>query len=434
MPMSRELAPDVMSGHSCCSTCDDGNVLPVGPFVSNNYHFGMLLGVADLETDQGYHRGKTWLHQAWQHGEGVVWGLQTLLRAASSEIVVAPGLAVNAAGREAYLDREHCVDIAEWFAKEPHDDLEVNTRADGAREFIVHITISPRICVDRPVPAISEPCTNSDVDIAYSRAVEAAQLAVVPNAVPPRAEPYPKLRQLAGLIPVTDPEIADAIAEIAAETPDARPERALGWLRNLAADDVTAQVPDSAAVVPFPTGAEAAVVIAEVVVVLLPGQNGAMTITDTGADASVVDIRVRPALIATTTIAELLCGTLAGATPAVGGPQIDPDSLTVTATEVSVVASAALEPLTVDDTTVTVTAFAAGAWQPVATTAALDADGVTIRAALTAPLASLPIRVIVTGTGPTPVMGTSSIPLAGVAGRPVNPDDHGTDAVLILRS
>src|SRR5690349_9477981 len=44
-------------------TCDDVT-LPVNPFVSNRYHFGMLLGVADLDTDQGYHRGKTWLHTA----------------------------------------------------------------------------------------------------------------------------------------------------------------------------------------------------------------------------------------------------------------------------------------------------------------------------------------------------------------------------------
>ena len=60
--------PDlVLTADTCGST-----VLPLNPFVSNRYHFGMLLGVADLDTDQGYHRGKTWLHTAWLHGEPTI--------------------------------------------------------------------------------------------------------------------------------------------------------------------------------------------------------------------------------------------------------------------------------------------------------------------------------------------------------------------------
>ena len=68
-------------------TCEDVT-LPINPFVSNRYHFGMLLGVADLDTDQGYHRGKTWLHTAWLHGYGTVWGLQAELRTGTNELAV----------------------------------------------------------------------------------------------------------------------------------------------------------------------------------------------------------------------------------------------------------------------------------------------------------------------------------------------------------
>src|SRR5690242_14440471 len=76
------------------STCDDVT-LPINPFVSNRYHFGMLLGVADLDTDQGYHRGKAWLHTAWLHGDGTVWGLQAELRTGTNELAVLPGLAID---------------------------------------------------------------------------------------------------------------------------------------------------------------------------------------------------------------------------------------------------------------------------------------------------------------------------------------------------
>jgi len=415
--------------------CAQSAVLPVGPFLSNSYHFGMLLGVSDLETDQGYHRGKGWLHQSWLHGAGVVWGLGVGIDVEHREIRVSPGLAVTAAGREAYHDRDYCVDIAAWFAERRPEDLEVEERDDGARVFTVHVVIAPLTCLDRPVPAISEPCSGGSTDTACSRTVEGARLMLAANAAPARAEPYPKVRQLGGLLPATDADVVAALDQVDAAAPDDRTGVALQWLRAFAADDVTALRPDPPTATPFAADPDVGVVLAEIRVILL----GDDSIADTGQDATAVDIRVRPAHIATTTIAELtLAGTEAddglGAVP-VEGPQIDPATLTLTDTELSVSASAELEPATVIADSVTITAFDGGSWTEVTPTAiTMNPDGTQIRADLAAPITARPVRVVITGTGPAPVADPSGIPLAGLLGAAANPTDTGTDAVLMLRS
>src|SRR5215211_7415462 len=93
-----------------------GGPLPVDPFTGLRFHFGMLLGVDDFESEQAYHRGKMRLHNGWLHGEGVVWGLLVdapLVEGGGAdlkgELRVRPGLALDAAGRELYLAATACV-------------------------------------------------------------------------------------------------------------------------------------------------------------------------------------------------------------------------------------------------------------------------------------------------------------------------------------
>jgi len=409
-------------------------VLPISPFVSNNYHFGMLLGVTDLDTDQGYHRGKAWLETGWLHGEGVVWGFDVQVDAAHREIKVEPGLAITAAGRDVYLDRELCVDVGAWFDQRRPDDLEVEDRADGAKLFDVHLLAHPRVCLDRPVPAISEPCNGGGGDTAYSRAVETAQLTLESGPAPDRIDKYVKLRQFLGVLPATDAEVVDARNEVASAA-DPTAIR-LRWLRAFAADDATALAPPTPTAVPFAADADAAVVLADLHVVLLSDGAGGWSITDTGADATTVDIRVRPAHVATTTITELFAGDGAGGTrgSASGGAQLDPTSAAKTDTEITVTATADLDSASVGSDAVSITAFDGG-WTTVAPSdVSLGADNRTITATLTDPIAAPLVRLIVAGTGPTPVLDTAHVPLAGVRGAPVNPPDVGTDAVLMLRS
>src|SRR5687768_11633873 len=88
--------------------CVDGDaVLPASPFYAMQYHFGMLLGVDDLEAAQAYPRGKIRLHNAWLHGDGVVWGLGVGVND-RRELYVDSGLALDAAGHELHVDRRQC--------------------------------------------------------------------------------------------------------------------------------------------------------------------------------------------------------------------------------------------------------------------------------------------------------------------------------------
>ena len=80
-------------------------LLRLDPFSSLNVHFGMLLGVEDFRTVDAYHRGKMWLHSAWLHRQGTIWGLAVTTDKPSSEVRVSPGLAVDGLGREPIWQR-----------------------------------------------------------------------------------------------------------------------------------------------------------------------------------------------------------------------------------------------------------------------------------------------------------------------------------------
>jgi hypothetical protein len=323
--------------------------------------------------------------------------------------------------------------VGAWFDQRRPDDLDVEDRADGARLFTVHVLAHPRVCLDRPVPAISEPCNGGSGDTAYSRAVETALLTLESGAAPDRVDRYVKLRQFLGVLPATAPDVVDARHDVAT-TADQAATR-LRWIRAFAADDVTALAPPTPTAVPFAADADAAVVLADVHVVLLSDGAGGWSITDTGADATTVDIRVRPAHVATTTITELFAGDgESGTASASSGAQLDSASLAKSDTEITVSATADLDPASVTADSVQVTAFDGG-WTTVTPSGvSLGADNRTITAALTDPIAAPVVRIIVAGTGPTPVLDTAQIPLAGVQGEPTNPPDVGTDAVLMYRS
>ena len=67
----------------------EGSVtLSSNPMQCLNYEFGMLLGREDFIVEQGYHRGKVRLHNAWLHREGVAWGYAVDLNPETDEIVV----------------------------------------------------------------------------------------------------------------------------------------------------------------------------------------------------------------------------------------------------------------------------------------------------------------------------------------------------------
>jgi hypothetical protein len=457
----------------------------------------MLLGVDDFESEQAYHRGKLRLHNAWLHGEGVVWGLGVDLPAVEGnpgtlrgEIRVAPGFALDAAGRELHLDTAACVNVAPWYAAH-RDDPEVRDAAtvgeDGTVTLDAHVTACFRACLARPVPALSEPCDGAGTDTAYSRAHETVELRLVPGPPPPRVDEYPRLRLLFGLreaevadsLPMPrDKVVLDAVAAILGLGAAEQPAAYLEAFRRFAAldemDRAPAQAGESGSGF-FPAGDDTCVVLASV---------AALTLSPTGADGALVftgatvDNTVRRAHVATSTLQDLLCGPLfrasgggapqllapineapsegggsgrgdlpeedfpaeagdanAPADPGIG-PRIDPGSVRLEGEVVTMRSVGRLSRASVAPESFSVSSYDLNdGWASVEVRAAsVDRGGTRVRLDLTHTYTGNLVRVIARGTGPAPLLGTNLAPLNGAAGGPGGGDVHdGRDFVLMLR-
>jgi len=297
----------------------------------------MLLGVDDFEAEQAYHRGKNRLHNAWLHGEGVVWGLGVdapTVEGTEGELVgeirVRPGLALDAAGRELYLPHSACVGVAAWYAEHAEDpELQavVEVAEDGTVSFTAPVVARFRACLARPVPAISEPCVGAATDTAYSRAQETVELLLVPGPAPAPTERYHRLRLLfalteprvddGGVVLPADQEVLDARADILALPAEDQPVAYLAAFRRFAAFDEIELEPaldEQGHHGLFPEDDDTVVVLAEVRdITLVPTADGEEEEEESPEytlTALEVDNSVRPSHVATSTIQELLCGPL----------------------------------------------------------------------------------------------------------------------------
>ena len=136
---------DRMACEAAAQGVGDG-LLPVSPYTSLQYHFGMLLGVDDLETAEAYPRGKIRLHNAWLHREGVVWGFKVWIND-QRELEIDSGLALDAAGHELHLDTKACLDVGKWYEKHKDDaDFKaVFSAPDGQGRITFDCHVSPEI-------------------------------------------------------------------------------------------------------------------------------------------------------------------------------------------------------------------------------------------------------------------------------------------------
>jgi hypothetical protein len=402
-----------------CGT--DGGALPADPFTALRFHFGMLLGVDDFEVEQGFQHGKQRLHNAWLHRDGVVWGLA--VEVDSGEIRVLPGLALDGAGRELHLDDPACLSVAAWYPQHV-DDVGATAAADGSVTFDAYVVANYATCPMRPVPALAEPCAGSTSETAYSRTYETIDITLVPGAPGPApAAPYHRLRVLFGLEAPALPDDQAALDERNAALAAAdRPAAFLAALDRLAVLDTTdlqpAAEPDTPAT-RYPALDDAGVLLALVTGIKLePDGSGGWTLADGSATVAYTG---RRSLLATQAIQELLCGP-AGPT---AGPAFDPATaaLDTGAKTITLTASAALEPTTVQPAAFAVSTFDAGWTTNTVTGAALDAAETQVTLTVDALPAGKTIRVIAYGTGPQPILGADLAPLGG-----------GTDFVLMKGS
>ena len=410
-------------------TCEDVT-LPINPFVSNRYHFGMLLGVADLDQDQGYHRGKTWLHTAWLHGYGTVWGLRAELRTGTNELAVQPGLAVDQRGRELYVADTLCVDLGMWYDASRPDELVVTDDGAGGVIFELELTLCSQRCLDRPVPAIADSCEGASTDTAYSRAVEQGLPVLRPRPDPSTTPPafYPRVHQLLGLAEASDPLVVQALADIADADPADRLALSRQKLAAMLAADAIDRRPAAGLGDWFPEPEPACIALANLKVHLAPEGTGWHVVED-GTDPTRIDNLARPAVAATGLLQDLLvppAGQAArlsgrlGTTTDVPGPRLDDDSSALSGRTLTLQFSGDVKPATVRPEAFTVTALRPGGWEAVQVAGA-EASGSTVTVTLGSAVRARPVRVIVEGAGPRPVLGTDDQPLNG-----------GSDAALMI--
>src|SRR5260370_16119105 len=95
----------------------------------------MLVGVPDFQVLAGNPRGKLQLHQAWQHGKGVVWGYGVVVDSDSGQLKVGPGLAVDGLGREVASSADMCLDVHEWLVDQMTNHRLKPDRGPGRDSF-----------------------------------------------------------------------------------------------------------------------------------------------------------------------------------------------------------------------------------------------------------------------------------------------------------
>ena len=319
------------------SSCADGGhaqaahgvPLPSRPYVALNPHYGMLLGVADFQAEQAYHRGKHRLHNAWAHGWGVLWGLGVSVDLGKGEVAVAPGLALDGRGRELHVDATQCLHIGRWFGAH-RDDAGFEFKDEGGTvDFDAHVRLRHHACLSAPVPALADSC-NGDTGngTAYSRVFETVIIELVPGKAPARTHRHHLLRVLAGLdaprsdeggtvLPGDQAALA-AGAAIAAAAPADRVATAAAALHHIGVIDTAAE-PSAVAEDPddpdgplFPADGPLTLALADLNGVQLrlqsqPQEDGSYTLT-----AASVDLDVRSLLLPTATL-QALAGALLAA-------------------------------------------------------------------------------------------------------------------------
>ena len=428
------------------SNGDQSELLPLSPFNALHYHFGMLLGEDDFKTDQGYHRAKMRLHNAWLHREGVVWGFGVRLDLEHGEVRVTRGLALDAAGHELHLEADACLNVGEWFEKHKDDPEFTINSSNGTRTFDAHVVIRFKACLSRQVPALMEPCNNASTSTAYSRVFETVEILMLPGLAGVTTPPYHRLRLLFGIDEPTlqegstnptadDQVVLDEITRIRALPGEDQPAEWLKAFHRFAAvDEIGLQPAATSEGVPvsiFPGAEDATVLLANLSDVTVEQQaNNSWKLT-----GGAVDTSVRPSHVATTTIQDLLCGMLPtvprDTAPVAVGPRVT--TVTMAANDVVLDFDRPLQASSVGPEAFSVSVFVtASGWQVFNLKATLDAarTRVTLNPDPAPPDFGIGLaRVIARGTGPTPLLGDDNLPLAG--GVEDQPAPKGSDFVLM---
>jgi hypothetical protein len=415
-------------------------MLRADPFTGMNFHFGMLLGVEDFETQQSYGRGQSRIASAWQHGAGVVWGFGVEYVEESGELRVEPGLAFDGAGHMLHLDTAACISVGLWAAKHSKE-FDLPDQLPDEVTIDASVRVRFRACLSRQVPAITTPCDGTATGTAYSRIVETVELTLEPglDSTWPDPMPFHRLRLLFGIdapetdaggaVIADDQAVLDERATISGLAGTDRPPAMLAALRRFAALDSVdrrpAQVDEQ--VLRYPSPEDEGVIIAHLKGLRLrPAAPGDPQGTAWDVVEAPVSVDFRQTLVDTATIQELLAGGPADT----AGPRVISEQVTIEDQTITVPLDKPLDEVSANPAAVSVTAFDTTGWADVAV---LDVDFENATnhfvILLDEPAGDRLIRIVVRGTGPTPLLGTDALPLAGRVGGPLATGYDGADFV-----
>ena len=412
------------AGDRCAAT------LPDNPQCATHFHFGMLLGVDEFRTEQGFHIGHARRHQRLLHGAGVVAGFGVRFDSKTFELRVAPGFAVDARGRDLALDAAQCLSLPKWWLKHRDDDAYADIATPEDALLDLELVACYDSCLDRPVPAIADPCAGDAADVAYARICETLTLQLRRAAKPaPALQPSHRLlRVWLGLAPAlpADQWLQDAHAAALALPLADQPAARAALLREVLARAVADESPAAPAAEPDESN----------LCLPLARLSGVrMTHAAKGWTASVdkLELGVRPVLLPTALLQSLLLAEPAPAALA-AGPVLRPGLATLAGNRVLAVFNQALEASTVVAAAFSVSEFRPGSgWTTFTVTPSYDASasaGPTVTLALDrAPDAASQLRLTVTGNGATPLLGARLIP----AGAPHPGADGRTLSTAIAR-
>lgn len=280
----------------------------------------------------------------------------------------------------------------------------------------------------------------------YSRVVETVKLELRPGPCCLPAEVYHRVRVLLGLDDVYDGDQAGeeaqaAAMEAASAPPSQRAKELLRQFRRMAAlDEMDLRPPvrdGEPCLSLFPALEECAGVVLADVQIDVKEEGGCVEITDVRFDPC-----SRRALLPTATIQELTCGVApallgVGLNGDTGGPRVIRESISLT-DDGRTLSFNLTEPLIPGSVkrAIAITSLSSRGWVDE------DIDSVRYDAAEVAVIVNLAdrpinevVRLIVRGTGETPVFGSDPpVPLAGFVGGPSGTLDDGVDAVYTFKN
>lgn len=421
----------------CSCGCSTGEIsrcdaaLPDAPHCAINYHFGMLLGVEDFRAEQGFHVGQHRRHQAVLHGVGVILGFGVSFDAEKQELRVGSGHAVDPRGRDLVLAAPQCLALPAWWEAQRATDVFADLQGDRV-VFDADVLLCYRACLARPVPAIADPCAAGTADIAYSRICEEVRLTLVRRRdgtdAAPSGPSYRLLHRLAGEVPPQDgPDETWLVAELAALDALADADRP-GAFANLRARVAARAAAATAAPLALPRwrppkdiegleNRDDCLVIARLTDVVLTRDAEGRWTTAVGR----LEIDGRATLLPTAALQALAPAAPPGPPGPSAGPVIESGSLADAA--ITLRFDKPLAPASADGAFAVTRFDAALGWSSL-TVDSLAIDDGDRRVTLTlgaAPPAG-PVRVTVTGRGPTPLLGADLVP-AGARSATVDGED-----------